>query len=108
MLVSSITYVLAVEKVRSSSDSSSSDESVNDGVDVQALFYVHAGSIDSANNPYDYKIHVSALLDTTKLACNNLQIDDCDLIGTRRPKERSACATCARLRPDIWPPAKVA
>ena len=65
-------------------------------------FYVKKGVAHSRLIVHP-KFHVTSKDDLTKLACNMLQISECEPIGAALPDISVLCGRCKASRSDIWP-----
>ena len=70
--------------------------------EVLPQFYVKKGVAHSRAIVHP-KFHVTSKDDLNKLACNLLQMDECEPIGSALPDVSVLCGRCRASRADLWP-----
>ena len=50
---------------------------------------------------YDYKYHVNSISDLSVSACNRVNLQECESVGTSLPSVSLLCKACSKSRPDV-------
>ena len=76
--------------------------SADEDEDQAPVYYIKRSKVTS-RSILTQKFHVTAKDDLSELACNRVQIGECDPIGHDVPDVSVLCITCRKNRPDLWP-----